>query len=244
MDNMRWLLLLAGIIVILIVYIFTRLQGRHREQAGIIEQDGSDNDGYDPLFDAPDQDRIVEQELERLEQLITGDQSGRKTRLRAGQRQQQPGPKGGVVEQAGKVVTLFVLAADGAPFSGNLIKNAMNKTGLHFGDMDIFHHYENVDGIDKTIFAVANMMEPGTFDFHAMKTFSTPGLVLFLQLPAAVDAVSAFDEMVKTARNLSVHLEGSVRDATHSVLSNQTVGHLREDVIDYQLRQRVAQSAI
>ncbi len=244
MDNMRWLLLLAGIIVIVAVYIFTRLQGRHREQAGIIEQDGSGNDGYEPLFDAPDQDCIVEQELKRLDQLITEDQSGRKTRLRAGRRQKKMKSGNGVAEQAGKVVTLFVLAPEGVPFSGNLIKNAMHKTGLQFGDMDIFHHYENVNGIDKPIFAVANMMEPGTFDFHAMKTISTPGLVLFLQLPAAVDAVSAFDEMVKTARNLSVHLEGSVRDATHSVLSNQTVSHLREDVIDYQLRQRVAQSAI
>lgn len=244
MNDMRWLLLVVGIIIILVVYIFTRLQGRHREQAGVIEHEGSDNDDYDPLFDAPDQDRVVEQELKRLDQLITEDLPERKTRRRTGLRQKQMKPGRDGVEQADKVVTLFVLAPKGVPFSGNLIRNAMNKSKLQFGDMDIFHHYENVEGIDKSIFSVANMVEPGTFDFKAMETFSTPGLVLFLQLPAAVDAVSAFDQMVKTARNLSVYLEGSVRDATHSVLSNQTVSHLREDVIDYQLRQRVAQSAI
>lgn len=244
MDDIRWLLLIAGVIIILAVYVFTRLQGRHRDQAGSIEHEGSDDDGYDPLFDAPGQDRIVEQELERLEQLISEDQPERKTSLRATQRQKQPEPKVDVAEQAGKVVTLFVLAPEGVPFGGNLIKNAMDKTGLQPGDMDIYHHYENVDGVDESVFSVANMVEPGTFDFDAMETFSTPGLVLFLQLPTVVDAVSAFDEMVKAARNLSVHLQGSVRDATHSVLSNQTVAHLREDVIDYQLRQRVAQSAL
>lgn len=243
MNDIRWLLLIAGVIIVLAVYVFTRLQARHRDSAGS-RHEGADGDGYDPLFDAPGQDKIVEQELERLGQLITGDQPAKATRIRVPRRQKQSEPGEDVAEPAGKVVTLFVLAPEGEPFGGNLIKNAMNKTDLQPGDMDIYHHYENVNGVDEPIFSVANMVEPGTFSLDAMESFSTPGLVLFLQLPTAVDAVSAFDEMVRTARNLSVHLQGSVRDATHSALTNQTVAHLREDVIDYQLRQRVAQSAL
>jgi cell division protein ZipA len=87
------------------------------------------------------------------------------------------------------------------------------------------------------------MLEPGTFDLQAMEAFSTRGLVLFLQLPAAIDAVKAFDAMVAAARSLAGSLQGSVYDATHSVLTRQTISHLREDIIDYQLRQRVALTA-
>lgn len=242
MDDLRWLLLIVGVVVILLVYVFTRLQGRSKDQAGIIEHDEPGHDDYDPLFDVPGPDRQVERELEQLERMMTDDQPQAQTR--SGRQGKAMPLDDDAAKPAGKVVTLFVLAPKGVPFSGNLIANAMDKTGLKFGDMDVFHRYENVNGIDEQIFSVASMLEPGTFDFDDMESFSTPGLVLFLQLPAAVDAISAFDDMVRTARNLSVHLEGSVRDATHSVLSNQTVSHLREDVIDYQLRLRVAQSAI
>jgi cell division protein ZipA len=90
---------------------------------------------------------------------------------------------------------------------------------------------------------VANIVEPGTFDPDAMEGFSTPGLVLFLTLPGPFDAVRAFDAMVEAARSLANSLKGTVCDATRSVLTNQTIGHLREDIIDFQLRQRVARTA-
>ena len=38
-------------------------------------------------------------------------------------------------------------------------------------------------------------------------------------------------------------LDSTVCDATHSVLTNQTIGHMREEVISYQLQQRVANAA-
>jgi len=49
--------------------------------------------------------------------------------------------------------------------------------------------------------------------------------------------------MVEAARSLADSLGVTVCDATRSVLTNQTIGHMREDVIDYQLRQRVAKTA-
>jgi cell division protein ZipA len=87
------------------------------------------------------------------------------------------------------------------------------------------------------------MVEPGTFDLSAMGSFTTSGLVLFLQLPGPTEPVQAFDRMVEAARSLADSLGGTVCDATRSMLTNQTVGHMREDVIDFQLRQRVAKTA-
>ncbi len=237
MENMRWILLLAGIIIVLGIYLFSRLQGRRRGSSRPAGQPYMEADSrIDPLFDDIGDRADVDAELEGLGQLIAEDSSR--------QRGQAPAAAVPVASaMPDKVVTLFVMAPPGVPFRGSFLMEAMGKAGLEFGDMQIFHQLLRHNGRDSVLFSVANMLEPGTFDPQSMDDFSTRGLVLFLQLPAPVDAVKAFDAMVAAARSLASSLEGSVYDSNQSVLTQQTVSHLREDVIDYQLRQRVAQTA-
>ena len=237
MENMRWILLIAGIIIVLGIYIFSRLQGRRRDASLSAGYRFTEPDSrIDPLFDDIGDRGNVDAELESLGQLIAEDSPRQKGEAAATAAPSNPA-------MPDKVVTLFVMAPPGVPFRGSFLTEAMGKAGLEFGDMQIFHHLESHNGRDRVLFSVANMLEPGTFDLQAMDAFSTRGLVLFLQLPATIDAVKAFDAMVAAARSLAGSLQGSVYDATHSVLSRQTVSHLREDIIDYQLRQRVALTA-
>lgn len=239
MENIRWILLLAGFVIVLGIYLFGRLSaGRDeaRDQAGP-PPTRPDTD-IDPLFDQPDDHGAVEAELERLEQLISED-SGLRQDVAASDTMAPKAPP----PEPDKVVTLFVLAPTGVPFPGSFIFEAMETAGLQYGDMSIFHCTDRQRGSEEPLFSVANMVEPGTFDLSAMATFTTSGLVLFLQLPGPVDPVQAFDRMVDAARSLADSLGGTVCDATRSALTNQTIGHMREDVIDYQLRQRVAKTA-
>ena len=76
-----------------------------------------------------------------------------------------------------------------------------------------------------------------------MEDFTTEGIVLFFQVPGGVDGSQAFDAMVESARILANDLDSTVCDATRSVLTNQTISHMREEVISYQLQQRVANAA-
>ena len=226
--------MLAGIIVVLGIYLFSRLQGRRRDSSLSAGRPFMEPDNrIDPLFDDIGDRADVDAELESLGQLIAGDAS------------QQPGAAAVPVPPAmpDKVISLYVMAPPGVPFRGSFLMEAMGEAGLEFGDMQIFHCLQRHNGRDQVLFSVANMLEPGTFDPRAMDDFSTRGLVLFLQLPAPIDAIKAFDAMVAAARSLATSLEGSVYDANHSVLTRQTISHLREDVIDYQFRQRVAQTA-
>jgi len=239
MENMRWLLLLAGIAIILVIYIFSRLQGRrgrHSSRTG--RQEPSHGTDADPLFDSPASHGAIEEELERLERLISEDTA------QAGGGSAPQSDTEGSGGAPGKVVTLFVLAPTGMSFRGHILMEAMETAGLQYGDMQIFHRYEGGNSGGATLFSVANMLEPGTFDPDDMEGFSTQGLVLFLQLPGPKDPVKAFDAMVESARSLADSLRGTVCDATRSALTKQTVGHLREDIIDYQLRQQVAKSAL
>ncbi|MEN8107567.1 MAG: cell division protein ZipA [Pseudomonadota bacterium] len=239
---MRWILLLAGFVVVLGIYLFGRYHSKREDEA---ERDMRPSTRYagdsDPLFDQPGDNTVVEAELERLERL---------ERLISEDTTPPPdiAPVSSENEQAppiapDKVVTLFVLAPTGVPFPGNFILEAMQTAGLQFGDMDIFHHVGKCQGREESLFSVANLVEPGTFNPAAMETFATEGLVLFLQLPGPLDPTKAFDSMVKAGQSLAESLGGTICDATRSALTNQTIGHMREDVIDYQLRQRVAKTA-
>jgi cell division protein ZipA len=239
MEIMRWILLLAGIIIVLGIYLYSRLQGRRSSSYLPAGRSPMESDGrIDPLFDAIGDTADVDAELEGLNQLIVEDMTlqNHEAPVRATSAPLE-------MTMPDKVVTLYVKAPPGVPFRGNFLMEAMDKAGLAFGDMQIFHYLENHNGRQHALFSVANMVEPGTFNPQAMDNFSTRGLVMFLQLPAPFDAIRAFDSMIAAARSLATSLEGIMYDSTHSVLTNQTISHLREDVIDYQLRQRVAQTA-
>ena len=236
---MRWILLLAGIIIVLGIYLYSRQQSRRNSTYLPSERPSMETDSrIDPLFDTIADPADVDAELDGLNQLIVEDAAPQNHAARG-----TPAAAPLEMNLPDKVVTLYVKAPAGVPFRGKFLMEAMAKAGLAFGDMQIFHHLEIHNGRQHALFSVANMVEPGTFNPQTMDDFSTRGLVLFLQLPAPFDAIKAFDSMVAAARSLATSLEGIVYDSTHSVLTNQTISHLREDVIDYQLRQRVAQTA-
>jgi cell division protein ZipA len=257
MENMRWILLLAGIVIVLGIYIYGRLQGwleARPDPSDARHEPGGGRD-FDPLFDDPQEDEQVDAELEHLGQLIAEEAKPQHTvHTRTSPETEPPAEPEPPVEPEppakpapasapDRVISLFVLAPGGVPFRGTFLIEALEKAGLEYGDMQIFHRRERHSGSDAVLFSVANLVEPGTFDLSAMEHFTTRGLVLFLQLPGPFDAIRAFDAMVEAARSLADSLEGNVCDATRSVLTNQTIAHMREGVVDYQFRHRVAHKA-
>ena len=142
-----------------------------------------------------------------------------------------------------RVFSLFVLAPHGVPFRGQLLLGALAAARMEYGDMQIFHRVESVGGHEKLLFSAANIREPGVFDLSAMENFTTEGIVFFMQVHGGVDAVSAFESMVESARVVADSLDGTICDATRSALTRQTISHLREEVINSQLQQRVAKTA-
>ena len=244
MDNMRWILLLVGAIIVLGIYVAGRLQawrksrpasrssGRRaapRRQHLEPELERMDSIGSEDNVDA---------ELERLGQLLAEDETTTRESPMVEVRAAKPDPV-----PCDKVFSLFVLAPARVPFRGPMLLSALQAANLEYGDMQIFHRSEVVDGQVNHLFSVANIREPGTLDPAAMENFTTQGVALFMQVPGAVDAVRAFDAMLESARILADKLDGTVCDATRSVMTSQTTSHLRDEVINCQLQQRVANTA-
>jgi cell division protein ZipA len=243
MENLRWILLLTGIVVILAVYLVSYYQGQRKQPEQ--RRHGSrtpprmdaDIDAGSHAMNETGDGSDVDDELEQLGQLVSADRSVIEDiviDIPAEKREQvaRVDPE--------RVFTLFVKAPRGVPFRGPILLGALAAAKLEFGNMQIFHRTEMVDGQEKILFSVANIREPGIFDLSAMEDFTSEGVVLFMQVPGSVDAVRAFDAMVESARTLADNLNTRVCDATHSQLTNQAVSHMREEVIGCQLQQRVA----
>ena len=241
MENLRWILLLAGIAVVLVVYLVSYYQGRRKQPPAPRNKLRSqpllsETDAVTADVDLAD---AFDDELEQLGQII----SAATPAVEAISVVDMPAEKREPAAVADQVFMLFVEAPKGVPFRGPILLGALAAAQLEFGDMDIFHRVEPDNGQEKILFSVANIREPGTFDLSAMESFTSEGVVLFMQVPGAVDAVRAFDVMVESSRVLADNLDSRVCDATHSQLTKQAISHMREEVISCQLQQRVANAA-
>ena len=143
----------------------------------------------------------------------------------------------GSVEE--KLVVLHVVAAEGRDFPGPALRQLFAERGYQHGEMQIFHsRYEG-----KTVFSIVNLVEPGYFEPQRMdQTFHTPGVTLFMRLPGPLPADVAFDVLISEAQQMARELGGEARDAEHATLTRQRIQHLREEVQDYILRNRLGAS--
>lgn len=147
------------------------------------------------------------------------------------------------VESVQDVIVVNVMARHGQEFLGTDLQRVLQSCGFHHGEMNIYHRFEQHNGRGGLLFSVANVIEPGTFDPENMEDFVTPGVCLFMKLPGPKRAVSAFDVMIDSARKLASQMGGDMKDEHHSVMTQQTIEHYRQRVLDFE-RKMLSQRAL
>jgi len=126
-----------------------------------------------------------------------------------------------------RIVALRVCAVNESRFQGKRLIGVLEARGLAFGRYQVFHRRHS-DG--RSIFCVASLNEPGTFDAHRMTDQEYRGVSLFAVLPGPLAALQAFDEMLSTAREIARELGGTLQDDRGLPLSPQRAAALREQV--------------
>ncbi|MCF6204886.1 MAG: cell division protein [Methylococcaceae bacterium] len=123
-----------------------------------------------------------------------------------------------------RIIQIHIFALDYEGFSGKDLLDAFQKTSLTYGSLKIF---ERLDSQKRVDFAVASMIEPGTFPDKGMESFTCPGIVFFLQ-PAELDhPLTVFDEFIKTIEIIATRLEGVKLDHKREPLSKETIKQIR-----------------
>ena len=123
------------------------------------------------------------------------------------------------------------LVCDRGRWPGREVADALGSEGLVFGKYSIFHR-ERDDG--KSIFFVASMVEPGSFDLETIDEQSFPGISVFAVVPGPVDAPTTFDLMLASGRRLAERLGGHLQDEQGSTLTAQRVLSLREELVHFE----------
>jgi cell division protein ZipA len=208
MDGLRWLLLVAGVLVIAGVYWYSR-----RERPDPVGKQDS-NRRVEPTLDG-------EADGESLEPTLSDEADD----------SDPPDEEQPDVPQ--KIVTLRVVARDRGACPGDELILSLRGIGMRHGKFGIFHRLDGSDE-ERSIFCAASLVEPGSFDLPNIKDQQIPGISLFLILPGPIDAVEGFDMMMTTARTLAQSLSADLLDESGSTLSIQRERFMREEIIQFQ----------
>ena len=211
MDDLRWLLLLFGLIVIAGVYLYSRKEPKTekidetkveiptRLEPSIDVEPGTD-DNTD-LGDPP-----VDSNSDEAPASPPRDQ---------------------------KIITLRVVARNNSSFAGDDLALSLRGIGLRHGKFGIYHRHDGNDE-SKVIFSVASLVEPGSFDLENLQSQKIPGISLFMVLPCSIDGAQAFDLMMVAARALTQSLDADLLDESGSTLSIQRERYMREEIVKFQ----------
>lgn len=233
MAELRWILILLGLLLIAAVYLLGRRRQRpafeRREPrmadkalAGPAHTIDAADDDFDPGGEAwPVDDEQDDWTPPAPVEYPT-----------AARPEVRDDAVGAVDPSERKIISVRVAARSSTRFRGEDIVRLLNEEGLEFGKYGIFHRYHNATGA--TVFSVASMVEPGAFNLDAIGSEHIPGVTLFLVLPGPRDGVTALDEMLGTAQRLAEQLNGEVLDQSGSTLSRQRAGNLRDEIISFE----------
>jgi cell division protein ZipA len=172
-----------------------------------------------------DDDLLVASRAEQQAQL------NRKTTI---SRQREPKPAEPEIDSSLHEVFVINVMAKQGELEGAELLRVMLSCGFRFGEMNIFHRYEQHSGKGGLLFSAANVVEPGVFDLDKMSEFSTPGICIFMELPGPKRPIHAFEIMMDSARKIAKLLDADIKDENHNVLRQQTAEHYRQRVLDFE----------
>ena len=238
-STFRWILIIAGLAIVVGIFLFGNPDrkrkpraSRKRVHAQRVRREPALEPGDDLAGEDEDGFRQAEldidgarREAERIEPSL----EPRPVRK----------PAAANVPMPEKIVTLFVQARDNHVITGVELLDASLKSGLVFGDRDIFHriHEEDVE----PVFSMANLTKPGSFDKNAWNTMEIRGVTMFMTLPGPRNALDAWDSMLATSRRLAELLRADLLDEKREVFTREKSLQIKEELREYE-RHKAAES--
>jgi len=239
-ESLRWILLAAGIVFVLVIYVLGRSRRRRNhstvdeleddlpefsasnlddvdEGVGavrIVSSEDSDIDDVAPInafkdnfleddYHNPVDDNVIDDEA-------TESDTDKSTK------------------QPSDIIVLYILPKADEELVGSQINSAAQAMGLSFGDMNIFHFKPE----GRSVFSLANMLEPGSFDADTIHDLKTSGLTIFMQLEAG-DPLDDLTEMLQRSYQLAGLLGARLCSHKLKTLTEQDAENYRTQVSEF-----------
>lgn len=137
-------------------------------------------------------------------------------------------------------VALTVLAPRQQFFSGPRIRAVAEELQFRLNAEGLYERFPDEEKDDEApVFSVAHLRKPGSFEPEVLADLATPGLLLFMRLPGPLESLRALDLLVITADQLARKLGGVICDERRHRMTNQSLMHLRGEVLDLERRRRL-----
>jgi cell division protein ZipA len=237
-STLRWIILLAGVVILAAIFVFGNPDKKRKPRASRRKDGGSER--REPTLDGGEGGDLAGDTTapggEAFFDETEGEPGQRELEIEtAPEETPEPAPRPVPSRPAGpppeKITTLFLLARDNHIINGAELLQAAIKTGMEFGEMNIFHRVP--EGAENAVFSMANASKPGYFDRDGWNTFETSGVALFMTLPGPLSALDAWDSLLATARRMSEILQADLLDDQRRPFTRQREAHVREEMRDF-----------
>jgi len=249
MDTLRIILIVFGLLLVVGIYLYDRLKRRRAAQEqswGDLEADESGEElgsfstdggalpdewvGKSVTISAKRNEQLSDEHLDGLKGLGATEeeiepQSMSLTSVETTAEVKQCEP------QQEEVFVFTLMAGEDNYFSGPLLLKVLLESGLHHGDMGIFHY--QLAGSEAALFSVANILEPGSFELAKIASLQTPGLALFMRLPTLIEGGKALQILLIHAKQMAAQLSGTLCDAQRRPLDDDALESLQQKANTY-----------
>ena len=247
-NKLRLALLIIGLLILAGIYIYSRWRSQkqvndifapsHRDQPDVLLDGGEKRIAIEPTFTEPERQEpeltIDEPEIEisideeQEPAIVEPDKHQASLPLEEEVREElvatapEPEPKTQLPKRL-KLVVMHLVAKQGKKFEGAAVLKALQAHKLRFGEMQIFHRITNIDDKDQSVCSVANMVKPGTLIPDELADEKLPGVSFFLRLPAPIDSLKAYDDMLHCVQHMATTLDGDIKDEEFMTLSREKI---------------------
>lgn len=236
MDTLRIILIAGGVALIVGIYLWDRIQSSRKSGPGrwqdveLEKEEGRS----DPLIsnENPFDDDWRVEAIPALRDNSASDESLDSLKGVVALSSDDIVDEGAPPRQE-EVIVLSLMAEEGTTYNGMQLLDAMELCGLSHGEMEIFHYHDLESGLP--LFSVANVLEPGSFDLASIGELETPGLALFMRLPAPIDGEKALLTFVQQAKRLRDLLSGKLTDRQRRALTRETLDELKATARRYRV---------
>ncbi len=118
-------------------------------------------------------------------------------------------------------IILFISADDENGLNGNLVEKSLQKNKLKLGDKDIYHYYSDHTSTNKSLFRVANGTAPWTLNTDDLHNKKLAGLSLFMLLPDPANRKEAVNTLLKVSKIIATDINGTLKNDKQQILTSE-----------------------
>ena len=230
MMELRWLLIIIGIVIIVAVYFYSRHQHKAKDEQTFFRTPPPDDslmgEKKTEVSDIPSL-HIKVAETQNSE---TKDNDGLLPKMltaisdksESSEVDVPPEPSS---EDEPALVILHVWAHSGQYWEGAKLMEVADRAGLTPSDKNIFQYFHQ-NSTTTPLFHVADKNKPGTFEWDRMEQIKIEGVSLFMELPTFCSAHEAFLLMHACAQRLSNLMEGEILDQSYKPLAQEALDEI------------------